>query len=64
MADHFGVCTQCVMAHNVNKASSATIKNLCLKINGKLGGSSQHSPSNYVSFVAIIRLPYLFCCYY
>ena len=29
---------QCVMAHNVNKASSATITNLCPKINVKLGG--------------------------
>ena len=38
VADHFGVCMQCVMAHNVNKVSSATITNLCLKINGKLGG--------------------------
>ena len=38
VADHLGVCTQCVLLKNVDKASFTTISNLCLKINGKLGG--------------------------
>ncbi|KRY35297.1 Dolichyl-diphosphooligosaccharide--protein glycosyltransferase subunit STT3A, partial [Trichinella spiralis] len=33
-----GVASQCVQAKNVNKTSTQTLSNLCLKINVKLGG--------------------------
>lgn len=33
-----GIATQCILAQNVKKAHRATISNLCLKINAKLGG--------------------------
>ena len=33
-----GIATQCILAKNVKKANRATISNLCLKINAKLGG--------------------------
>ena len=33
-----GIATQCILAPNVKKAYAATVSNLCLKINAKLGG--------------------------
>ena len=33
-----GIATQCVQVKNVNKTTTQTLSNLCLKINVKLGG--------------------------
>ncbi len=33
-----GVVTQCVKSKNARKADPATMSNICLKINTKLGG--------------------------
>ena len=35
-----GVRTQCVQVKNAQKAHPSTMKNLCLKINSKLGGTN------------------------
>ena len=35
-----GVHTQCLQVKNAQKAHPSTMKNLCLKINSKLGGTN------------------------
>ena len=62
VADHLGVCSQCVMARNVTKISSATISNLCLKINGKMGGINtipQEMSVEYKIIMLVVRFGYV-----
>jgi len=51
-----GIATQCILAQNVKKAHRATISNLCLKINAKLGGVNTiiHPPASIFSEPVIV----------
>ena len=41
VGDNFiGTSTQCVLSKNASKANPATMANICLKINMKLGGKN------------------------
>lgn len=58
---HMGVLTQCVVAQNVGKGQQATIQNILLKVNSKLGGRNYmvRPPQPNPEFINILSCPML-----
>lgn len=58
-----GMLTQCVVASNVAKGQQATIQNILLKVNSKLGGVNQvivHPPTKeQLNKIDILKCPML-----